>query len=476
MWFDGSLASLSVGVTYCLQVVLVYLTALAICAFVQNARTRVRIWAVFLALTTGAWLFLWVPARTGGPVHSALRSVHLPPGAALHLSLPVEGLWASYFAKLAPATAYLYVFIVLVSVLHMLLRSTQLKVVLRETQPPSPPLQLLFRRLCLELGVDRCELGLTSGLRSPATCYWWRTHVLLPIELVPDLDSDQLDDVLRHELVHVRQHDYLWDRLAALGCRLVFFHPLVWLGYRHLRWERELACDYDVVRERTEARLRYAECLTSLARWLMARKNLSAGISLFSSESLLAVRVRALLSEPSIASAPRQAVRAGVVSTVASVALLLVPGLGLSLFLPDHVTGLVARPDNSRSNSARKRAAGTKPGHSSVSKEPTVEAAWMASRSPSPEAINSLLDFRPASFPLLDSSSPATDAGETNPTRGDDDVTSPNSHAVWDEAPMPLASPPKWRALVIGAVTGGVGMATGRVDGDDIDGSHKRGR
>jgi beta-lactamase regulating signal transducer with metallopeptidase domain len=474
MWFDGSLASLSVWITYFLQVILVYLTARSICAFIQDARTRARIWGVFLALTTGMWIFLWIPARAGGPVHLAFRSVRLPPRVALQVALPVEDWWVSHFAKFAPVTAFLYVLLLLAAVLHLVLRSAQLKAVLRETQPPSHQLQLLFRRLCLELNVNRCELGLTSELRSPATCYWWHSHVLLPLELLAKLNGDELDDVLRHELMHVRGHDYLWDRLAALGCRLVFFHPLVWLGYRHLRREREFACDYAVVREQTEARLRYAECLTSLARWLSVTNNRSSGIGFFSSESLLALRVRVLLREPSIGSAPRRAVRVGLVSIVASVAILLVPSLGLSLYSPIHVIGLLTQPGNSRTNSARKKANATKPVHSSIPKEPTVETAWMASQSPSPQSITSLLNIRPASLPLLGSSSADTNNGEASFTRIHDDVTSPNSHAVWDEAPTPLASPPKWRTLVVGAITNGVSMAAGRVDVDDVDGSRKR--
>ena len=476
MWFDGSLASVSIWITYFLQVVFGYLTTLSICAFIKDARTRVRIWGVFLSLTIAAWVFLWVPVRAGGPARFAFRSIPLPPMAALHVALPVEELWASYFARIVPTAAYLYVFLLLVSVLHLLLKSVQLKSVLRQTQPPSPQLQLRFQRLCHELNVDRCELGLASELRSPATCYWRQSHVLLPIELIPPLDSDQLNDVLRHELVHVRQRDYLWDRLAALGCRLVFFHPMVWLGYRHLRWERELACDYAVVQEHTEVRLRYAECLTRLARWFMARKNLSTGISFFSSRSLLAVRVRALLSEPSICSAPHEAARAGFVSIVATVALLLVPGLGLSLYSPIHLTSVLARPRNPRSASARKNTAGAKPTHSSMSKAPTGEAPWMASQPATPQSINLLLDFRPASLPLLDASATSKDMAEASSTDVKDDTGLQSSHAVWDEAAMPLARPPKWPTLVIGAITSGVGMATGGIDVDDVDGPRKRSR
>ena len=47
MWFDGSLAGLSIWITYCVQVVFAYLTTLCICSFIQNPRARVRMWGCF---------------------------------------------------------------------------------------------------------------------------------------------------------------------------------------------------------------------------------------------------------------------------------------------------------------------------------------------------------------------------------------------------------------------------------------------
>ena len=337
MWFDGSLASLSIWITYCVQIVFAYLTTLCICSFIPNPRARVRMWGFFLFLTVAAWLLLWVPSRAADPVHFVLSSTSLPPRSSLHLALPVKTEWASYVAKLAPAAWRVYAVVLLALLLHLLLKSMQLRSVLRRTEPPSPYLRLLFRKLSLQMGVRHSELGLVSGLRSPATCYWLRSHVLLPAELIPHLDSDQLADVLRHELTHVRQHDYLWDRLATLGCRLVFFHPLAWLAYRRLRWERELACDHAVVEKREESRLTYAECLTRLARWFAEENIRSEGIGFSSSESLLAVRVRALLREPSAYSNFGKAVRLAVVAITATAALFLVPGFGVdSLFCRLH--------------------------------------------------------------------------------------------------------------------------------------------
>ena len=204
MWFDGSLAGLSIWITYCVQVVFAYLTTLYICSFIQNPRARVRMWGCFLFLTIAAWLLLWVPSRAADPVHFVLSSTSLPPTSNLHLALPVKTVWASYVAKLAPAAWRVYALVLLALLLHLLLKSMQLRSVLRRTEQPSPHLELLFRRLCLQLGIRHSELGLVPELSSPATCYWLRIHVLLPTELIPHLDSDQLADVLRHELMHVK--------------------------------------------------------------------------------------------------------------------------------------------------------------------------------------------------------------------------------------------------------------------------------
>lgn len=476
MQFDRSIASLGLGITYFLQVVVAYVTTRSICALIHNARLRVRIWGGFLVWAIAAWVLLWIPARETGPVLAVFHSVPLPPTARLHLAMPVAEPWASYFTRVAPTVAFLYFSFLLISVLYLVFESRRLKSALRRTDPPSPQLRFCFERLCHELRVGRCELRLAADLRSPATCYWWRSHILLPLELVPHLDSDQLEDVLRHELFHVRQHDYLWDRLAALGCRLVFFHPLVWLAYRHLRWERELACDYAVVRESSEARLRYAECLTSLARWFMARRTSSPGVTFFSSESLLKVRVRAVLSKPSIYSPSREVACAGLVSIVASVVLLLLPSLGLSLYSPIRLTSFLMPPENARSSSVRKKGAGTKAAHSSTPKTLTMETLRMASRSGAEESIKSLLDIPPAALPLLSSSAADDDTAATTRTTVKGNVGLESRHAVWDESPMPLASPPKWRTLAIGAITGAVGMVTRQVDPDDIDGPRRRSR
>ena len=476
MHVDRSIASLGLGITYFLQVVIAYLTTLSICAFIHKARLRVRIWGGFLVWTISAWVLLWIPAGETRPALAGFHSLPLPPMAGVHVAMPVAESWASYFARVAPTAAFLYFSFLLILILSLFVESMRLKSALRQTHPPSPQLQICFERLCQELRVGRCELRLAADLRSPATCYWWRSHILLPLALVPHLNTDQLEDVLRHELFHVRQHDYLWDRLAALGCRVVFFHPLVWLAYRQLRRERELACDYEVVGESSEARLRYAECLTDLARWFMARKMSSSGITFFSSESLLKIRVQAVLSKPSIYSPSREAVRAGLVSIVAIIVLFWLPALGLSLYTPVRLTSFSVRLGNPPSSYLRQKRAAIKAAHPPAPETLTMETLQMRPRSGAQESIKSLLDIPPASLPVLNPSIAGNDSAATESPSLKKDVGLQSRNAVWDETPMPLASPPKWRTLAVGAITGAVGMATAGIDPDDINGPRKRTR
>ena len=331
MLLDSPLSAMSTWMTYIVQVAFAHLVIWGVSSFVRSPRLRLRMWGGFLFTAVAYWILLCVPAGTGAPMKAA--------GVGAASSLPMGWSWAvpeSLTARMGalPAwTAAIYIVIFAVLLLQMALKAWGLNSFLRTGQRPSRELNRTFQELCDEMEVSGCVLSLLPGLRSPATAGWWRPHVLLPAELVPDLDAEQLANILRHELVHIRRRDYLWDRLAALGCRIVFFHPVVWLAHRRLRWERELACDEAVVRHCDERRLQYAECLTTLARWwFLAEKNSRGAIGFASSASLLGTRVRALLHEPVRCSVFQRASRASVILLVLAMTAVSLPGMRLTLY------------------------------------------------------------------------------------------------------------------------------------------------
>lgn len=105
-----------------------------------------------------------------------------------------------------------------------------------------------FDRLRKRLDLSR-PVGLSAapGIGSPVVRGVWRPMVVLPAGLAEALDRSELEAVMMHELVHIKQRDNLLGNLRMLVCCVFWFHPLVWRLDRKLADERELICDEQVV-------------------------------------------------------------------------------------------------------------------------------------------------------------------------------------------------------------------------------------
>ncbi len=88
----------------------------------------------------------------------------------------------------------------------------------------------------------RVRLFRSDAIGAPVT---W--GIVRPVILVPagfeELPADSRDAVIRHELAHIQAHDFLMRGLAEVARALIWFQPLVWIVFRQLREEQELACD-----------------------------------------------------------------------------------------------------------------------------------------------------------------------------------------------------------------------------------------
>lgn len=75
---------------------------------------------------------------------------------------------------------------------------------------------------------------------------WWaggKVRVLLPAELLADLDVSELRCILAHELAHVRRRDHVARWLEWLACAAFWWNPVAWWARRRLRASEELCCD-----------------------------------------------------------------------------------------------------------------------------------------------------------------------------------------------------------------------------------------
>lgn len=112
---------------------------------------------------------------------------------------------------------------------------------------------------------DRVQVPAALGLMAPL--------VIVPHWITQELSPDELNQILLHEVAHLRRWDD-WTNLAQkLVKALFFFHPAVWWIERHVSLEREMACDDAVVAKTAKPRA-YAECLTRLAEKTFVHRSL----------------------------------------------------------------------------------------------------------------------------------------------------------------------------------------------------------
>ncbi len=130
-------------------------------------------------------------------------------------------------------------------------------------QPPQRLVQI-FERCRMEMGIRqrvclKCVYGLgTPALFVPAT-------VLIPMELADSLDDSRLMLALRHELMHYKRRDHILSMLMLALQAIYWFNPFVWLAFRQMRTDMEVACDSAVTKALDgNAKSEYASLIVSM--------------------------------------------------------------------------------------------------------------------------------------------------------------------------------------------------------------------
>ena len=149
-----------------------------------------------------------------------------------------------------------------------------------------------FGQLMDRLSISRpVRLARSALVQVPTVIGWLRPVVLLPMNALMGLTSDQLAGLLAHELAHVRRHDYLVNVVQTIVETLLFYHPAIWWLGSRIRQERENACD-DLAAQICD-RATYAQALAA-----MESLRQSPALALSARGGALLPRIRRILGLP----------------------------------------------------------------------------------------------------------------------------------------------------------------------------------
>lgn len=120
---------------------------------------------------------------------------------------------------------------------------------------------IAFEKIKSSLSIQKdVGLFLSTKISVPLTIGHFKPIVLFPFALANQMDLQQVEAILLHELAHIKRNDYLYNLVNVVIETLLFFNPFVWLLTKHIQTEREHACD-DVVVTHISSPITYAQAL-----------------------------------------------------------------------------------------------------------------------------------------------------------------------------------------------------------------------
>lgn len=133
---------------------------------------------------------------------------------------------------------------------------------------PSKNIQNLFDTCCQKLKIRKnVQVRQSRFITAPVSFGWKKPFVVLPKRGIEKLPVSELENVVLHELTHIRHGDLVTNYLFCGMQALYWFNPLVWLAFRQMRRDREAYCDWAVLNELGDenARIAYGQTILNFA-------------------------------------------------------------------------------------------------------------------------------------------------------------------------------------------------------------------
>lgn len=148
-----------------------------------------------------------------------------------------------------------------------------------------------FTRL---LNITRAvELKFSETISSPLSYGLFRPEVLLPTQAL-HWEPSVLDDILVHELSHIKRLDWLSMLFVYLVTSFFWINPLVWIAKKKLNEEAENSCDSAVLLF-GQAETVYAENLLNIAKIIRKESSPPLLAQMMLDKSLLPIRIHRIL-------------------------------------------------------------------------------------------------------------------------------------------------------------------------------------
>lgn len=149
----------------------------------------------------------------------------------------------------------------------------------RKGRPAGVELQLILQQ-CRDVAGVKAEIIVTDYFDMPFLFGVLSPVIVIPSHVEEGFTFKQIQNILFHELTHIRRKDVLINHMIYFIKALHWFNPLVWYSTYLMRNDSEKACDYQTVRQYSqEDRAYYAQTILKCSTYKKNRLLTVVGFS-----------------------------------------------------------------------------------------------------------------------------------------------------------------------------------------------------
>ena len=184
----------------------------------------------------------------------------------------------NWLSRILPAASVIYLLLLFVPIFRFI-RNYRYVQVIRQygLNRPAAEWRLFVNRIAAQMGIRKpVQIWLSEWVTSPVTIGFLKPVILVPMAVINQLSTQQMEAVLLHELAHIRRHDYLLNLVINIIRTILYFNPFARAFVSIVESEREKNCD-ELVLQFQYGGYDYAAALLSLEKLSHTRQFLVLG-------------------------------------------------------------------------------------------------------------------------------------------------------------------------------------------------------
>lgn len=152
--------------------------------------------------------------------------------------------------------------------------------------------RILNKKVFVSMVSKRLKVYESNRIDAPVIHGLLKPIIVLPSHL--KLTREQVEDIITHELVHLKRLDHIVKPLWLVLVCVYWFNPLIWISYLYVMKDMELSCDEKVLKQLDhKQRCHYADTLLEIS---LQQNNIPFNGLVAFSENNIKSRIKSILT------------------------------------------------------------------------------------------------------------------------------------------------------------------------------------